>query len=82
MFGRTVEVGIAFAAVQCNVVGLPLAAVRTLQPCWIVVGADGAWVVGIPGFFVDDRLVNVFVGEVAVPLMVRLGSWIYAGSVA
>lgn len=27
----------------------------------------------VPGFFVNDGLVDVFVGEVAVPLVIRFG---------
>ena len=70
-----VEVGVAFAAVEGAVVGLMFAAVRAFECRWVVVdAADGAWVVGVPGFVVDDRFGDVAVGEVAVPLVVGLCS--------
>lgn len=70
--GRAICVRVAFTAVLCWVVGLVFVAVLTLEQGRVVISGYGARVVGRPGLFIDDRLADMSVREVAIPLMVGL----------
>lgn len=72
--GRTVEVGIALAAVECWIVRLPLVAIMASQCCRVIVCANCSGIVGTPGIFVDDRAVHVCIREVLIPEKIRLSS--------